>query len=222
MTPELAALTAAVSDLYERSFQLSHRKLSEIVADRDDLPATLSHEAIRQILRGKPTKLPNLITLATVLAEQAGLSVESQVARIRELWGATRRPAASALAPEPAALRQATRGLYGRTDPVSLFLAATVFAPQTRDGRFLIAPTSTSGAWMCAFTAEDRLRAHRPKTAEPWDGGFVALSGRELVRRVCALPIGVGILVDPALGDDMAETLPLPHHLLVELDLVAE
>ncbi len=214
------ALTEAFARLRERSHGLGLRRLSELIRADHDLPDSLSHETVRRILKGAPARWSSVKTLALVLARQAvpAEEVAGEVERVRALWLAARAPvepeAAEVL--NPAVLREATRGLYGRTDPVSLVRRARVHVPVFPNGRFLVAPTPTSGAWMCAFTEVERVRDHRPAAQPPWRGDHVSLRGDELISRVCALPFAVGVLVDP--GGAVEDTLPLPFHLLVELN----
>jgi hypothetical protein len=216
-------LTAALYALYEAAGKPGTRKISKEIRERDDLPDTVSHEAVRAILGGSRSGWHKVESLVRLLADWSvdRPDVAKTVAKIQELWLACDKMEPGVRPADPAVLRQAVRGLHGPTDRDALaaLLRSLMFVPQAENGGFLVALLPDGERWLCVFTNLERLRAHQRLTPPGWAGGWVELLGSELVRQVRRLDPPVGLLVDPATapGTDVTETLPIPATLLAEL-----
>jgi SseB protein N-terminal domain len=216
--------TTALHALYVAAGKPGTRTISNAIRDRDDLPATLSHEAVRQLLAGERGSWRKVESLVRLLAEWSvdRPGVPEILKEIHALWlAADGGPPESHLQPaDPALLRLAIRGLHGPTDrdAVEWFLRSRLYLPVAPDQGFLVATTS-DGLWICVFTSLDRLHAHQRATQPRWAGDWTETLGRDLIRQVCRLQLPVGLLLDPATapGADVTETLPLPHTLIAEI-----
>jgi hypothetical protein len=205
------------------------------VRERDDLPATVSHEAVRAILAGYRSSWHKLESVIRQLAAWSvvELDVTAALQNIHKLWitAADADPVESmesiksvepvVRSASPAVFRQAVRGLHGPTDmdAIDAFMSTTVRVPLAFEGALLIASTPTEGLWVCVFTGIDRLHACERVIGALQAADWTPILGRELVRLVSGLDIRLGILVDPpATSDqDVNETLPVPDGLVAEL-----
>ncbi|GLZ38728.1 hypothetical protein Acsp05_23520 [Actinokineospora sp. NBRC 105648] len=214
----LRALTEAITRLHVRAGCPAPATVAEFIGV-GGYDHVISADTVHRILNGKPARWGSVRVLALTLAQLTLPTGEipDEVVRIRALWDTADRAARSARGySDPALLREAKLGLSGRGDPVSLFQRALAYVPVSADRSFLISPTARAGVWMCAFTTQAGVREHRPRAVPAWDGAHLKMRGDELIRRVCALPISVGLLVDP---DEAArEAMPLPHHVIVALN----
>ncbi|HEV8562921.1 MAG TPA: FxSxx-COOH system tetratricopeptide repeat protein [Actinophytocola sp.] len=82
-------LVLALHDLYRAAGMPSMRMISTAIRQRNDLPDTVSHETVGQMLRGEA--VPGWIKLECVVRQLAALAihrpdVESEVKRFHELW----------------------------------------------------------------------------------------------------------------------------------------
>lgn len=216
----LRDLTTAIHELYAAAGRPGVHKISAAVQARDDLPDSVSHETVRAILRGQRSSWGKVECLVRMLAEWSVERPDVTVAvrLVQKLWHAAQGPQqVSTLPADPELLRQAVRGVHGPTlqDAVRWLVHSTLYVPRDGGNGLLVAATPTDGRWLCAFTSMRRLRAYRAD----WAAGAAAMTGRALIRTVRGLDVPVGVLVDPAApGADLAETLPVPHPLIVELD----
>lgn len=219
-------LTAAVHALYIAAGLPGTRRISNAVRERDDLPTTVSHEAVRAILAGSRSSWHKVESVVRQLAawSVAEPDVATTVRKIHKLWLAAADPAEPierVESADPALFRQAVRGIYGPTDTdaIGAFLRTTVHVPRAPGGALLVAATSSEGLWVCAFTDNDRIRAYARDIRALQAIAWTPILGRELVRLVSRLDHRLGILIDPpATSDhDVSETLPLPHDLVAEL-----
>jgi hypothetical protein len=219
-------LTAAIHELYAAAGKPGTRRISNAIRDRDDLPDTVSHEAVRAILGGTRSRWHKVESLVRQLAawSTGRPQVDATVREIHQLWLAVDGVGAAEPRIEPAdtaVLRQAVRGLHGPTavDAIDAFLRTELYVPLTATRAFVVAATPTRGLWLCVYTSLDRLRRHQSSIRPSAADGWAAIVGAELVRRVRNVELPIGILVDPAGADgaDCAETLPLPDQLVTEI-----
>jgi hypothetical protein len=219
-------LTAAIHDLYVAAGKPGTRRISSAIRERDDLPDTVSHEAVRTILGGTRSRWHKVESVVRQLAVWSvdKPDVAATVEKIHTLWLAV--DDVSGVEPciqpaDPTVFRQAVRGVHGstHTDAISTFFRTVLFVPQADSGALVVAATPTEGLWVCVFTGIDRLRTHQRATQPRWAGHWIEIVGCELIRQVSQLRVPVGILVDPAAaaGLDVTETLPLPDHLVAEI-----
>lgn len=104
------ALVHALHDLYRDAGLPSMRAISSAIRNRSDLPDTVSHETVGQMLRGE--SVPGWVKFECVVRHLAGVAVhqpdiQAEVARFHELWlaavaGDTGTAPAPAVEPVPA------------------------------------------------------------------------------------------------------------------------
>jgi hypothetical protein len=219
------ALTAAIHELYLAAGKPGTRKISNAIRDRDDLPDTVSHEAVRAILTGTRSRWHKVesVVRQLIVWSVRRLEAHATVAKIHKLWVAVDQARAAdpdGLPTDPAVLRQAIRELHRPTHDaaVASFLRTLLYVPQGGEQTFFIAATSSEGLWISAFTSINRLRAHQKVTVPHWTGDWIELTGAELIQKVHTFRVPAGILVDPApaIGDDVTETLPLSERVGAE------
>src|SRR5919198_1340521 len=85
----LRDLVHALHDLYRAAGMPSMRTISTAIRRRNDLPDTVSHETVGQMLRGEA--VPGWTKLECVVRQLAGLAVhrpdvEAEIKRFHELW----------------------------------------------------------------------------------------------------------------------------------------
>jgi hypothetical protein len=84
----LRDLTCAIHVLYASAGKPGTRKISEAIRGRDDLPDTVSHEAVRNILLGSQVGWPKI---RCVIEQLSAWAVDvpdpkSEIKRFHELW----------------------------------------------------------------------------------------------------------------------------------------
>lgn len=84
----LRDLTEAIHELYALAGKPGTRKISDAIKDRDDLPDTASHEAVRNVLRGVRVGWPKIQSVVSQLAAWAVTKPEpaQEIKRFHQLW----------------------------------------------------------------------------------------------------------------------------------------
>ncbi|HEV2779001.1 MAG TPA: FxSxx-COOH system tetratricopeptide repeat protein [Actinophytocola sp.] len=114
----LRDLVHALHDLYRDAGMPSMRTISNAIRRRNDLPDTVSHETVSQMLRGE--SVPGWAKFECVVRHLAGVAVHrpnvsGEVTRFHQLWLATVANAATTTAPAPAPATTVPSGAVATT-----------------------------------------------------------------------------------------------------------
>jgi hypothetical protein len=95
-------LTEAVHTLYEAAGMPGTHRISDAIEHCDDLPDMVSHEAVRSILLGEPSRWAEVECVVRVLATWAVAQLDpmAEAEKIHELWRAAQPPEAVEVGPK--------------------------------------------------------------------------------------------------------------------------
>ncbi|MGH3757996.1 hypothetical protein [Actinophytocola sp.] len=191
-------LITALHKLYENAGRPSLRDVSKWIEDDDDLPATASHEQVRQVLLGKLTTWQRTKAFVHVLVRESTPpgDLDATLLEFKELWLAADNTRKEVRASPK--LDIAVRWLYGDgpREAVKIVLRTTLLVPLAGEGGFVLAETRALGRWLCVFTSSARLTEHQAATEPAWSATWTPMGGRQLFERLHAVAGDASILVD--------------------------
>lgn len=124
LTPQ-RRFTEALTDLHRQAGEPSLRMISKTIRNRDDLPDTVSHEVVGQLLKGHIPKWTKVESVIRYLAERCRppRNPDQETARFLALWRDTRSASGNPIelnsAPNDAALSVANFNEYRRESEIT-------------------------------------------------------------------------------------------------------